>query len=290
MKTVKKIHLFLLLIGLISFNACVENDDYDTPAALELPFALGENDIAVDIASVLGQFTQQGGIFTYETLLELSLEGALPDFVQVGNETNTDMLITQVVNERAPIDWSRNSKIISAGIRAVRRVSEEQGTQLDVMLHIAQPENVEPWFDDAIASGVVDFDLIGLSYYPKWSTTPFSEIEAFTSHIIEKFARDVVVVETAYPWTLSYNDDASNLLGQDALVKGYPASRRGQRDFLLALSSAVTNAGGLGVVYWEPAWVSTDCRTRWGRGSHWENATLFDFKGNLLPGAEFLKP
>ncbi len=68
MKTVKKIHLFLLLIGLISFNACVENDDYDTPAALELPFALGENDIAVDIASVLGQFTQQGGIFTYETL------------------------------------------------------------------------------------------------------------------------------------------------------------------------------------------------------------------------------
>jgi arabinogalactan endo-1,4-beta-galactosidase len=44
-------------------------------------------------------------------------------------------------------------------------------------------------------------------------------------------------------------------------------------------------------VYWEPAWVSTSCPTRWGVGSHWENATLFDFqKGNeLTPAADFLK-
>ena len=50
-------------------------------------------------------------------------------------------------------------------------------------------------------------------------------------------------------------------------------------------------AGGVGVVYWEPAWVSTKCATRWGIGSHWENATLFDFrKGNeLTPAADFLK-
>ena len=48
--------------------------------------------------------------------------------------------------------------------------------------------------------------------------------------------------------------------------------------------------GGVGVVYWEPAWVSTKCTTRWGTGSHWENATLFDFrKGNeLTPAADFL--
>jgi arabinogalactan endo-1,4-beta-galactosidase len=46
----------------------------------------------------------------------------------------------------------------------------------------------------------------------------------------------------------------------------------------------------LGVVYWEPAWVSTDCTTRWGQGSHWENATFFDFQnGNELhAGADFL--
>jgi hypothetical protein len=45
------------------------------------------------------------------------------------------------------------------------------------------------------------------------------------------------------------------------------------------------------VVYWEPAWVSTDCSTRWGQGSHWENATFFDFQnGNEVhEGIEFLR-
>jgi len=48
--------------------------------------------------------------------------------------------------------------------------------------------------------------------------------------------------------------------------------------------------GGVGVVYWEPAWVSTSCKTRWGTGSHWENATLFDFRkaNELTPAADFL--
>jgi arabinogalactan endo-1,4-beta-galactosidase len=39
----------------------------------------------------------------------------------------------------------------------------------EVMLHVAQPENVEPWFTAAVAAGVRDFDFIGVSYYPKWS-------------------------------------------------------------------------------------------------------------------------
>ena len=39
-----------------------------------------------------------------------------------------------------------------------------------VMLHIAQPENVEPWFEAATRAGVTDYDLIGISYYRKWST------------------------------------------------------------------------------------------------------------------------
>ncbi len=44
------------------------------------------------------------------------------------------------------------------------------------------------------------------------------------------------------------------------------------------------------VVYWEPAWVSTECSTRWGQGSHWENATFFDFQnGNEVhQGIDFL--
>ena len=43
-----------------------------------------------------------------------------------------------------------------------------------IMLHIAQPENVEPWFDAATKAGVTGYDVIGMSYYSKWSKEDLS--------------------------------------------------------------------------------------------------------------------
>ena len=99
------------------------------------------------------------------------------------------------------------------------------------------------------------------------------------------------MVEVSYPFTLrDAGDKAPNLLGADSLHDGYPASYQGQRRFMNDVVQMTLRVGGVGVVYWEPAWVSTKCTTRWGTGSHWENATLFDFrKGNeLTPAADFL--
>ena len=66
MKTVKKIQICILATALITLNACVENDDFNTPISLDQPFTLGQNDIATDISAVLGEYAQQGEIFTYE--------------------------------------------------------------------------------------------------------------------------------------------------------------------------------------------------------------------------------
>jgi arabinogalactan endo-1,4-beta-galactosidase len=98
-----------------------------------------------------------------------------------------------------------------------------------------------------------------------------------------------MVVETAYAWTLAWRDSTPNSMGEDSIIRGYPATREGQRKFLQDLSEAVVSNGGAGVVYWASDWVSTDCTTEWGRGSSWENATLFDFDGEALPGLDFVK-
>ena len=47
--------------------------------------------------------------------------------------------------------------------------------------------------------------------------------------------------------------------------------------------------GGAGIIYWEPAWISSKAKTPWGDGSHWDNATFFDAtKGNeALPAFSF---
>ena len=74
-------------------------------------------------------------------------------------------------------------------------------------------------------------------------------------------------------------------------MDGYPATVEGQSRYLEDLTQLVMDADGDGIVYWEPAWVSTGCSTRWGKGSHWENATFFDFhNGNeVLPSIDFMK-
>jgi arabinogalactan endo-1,4-beta-galactosidase len=77
------------------------------------------------------------------------------------------------------------------------------------------------------------------------------------------------------------------VLGADSVIEKYPATPAGQRNYLIDLTQLVIANGGVGTVYWEPAWISSTCKTRWGSGSAWDNAALFDFKGRLLPGADF---
>lgn len=227
--------------------------------------------------------------YTYETLMTLDGRGLLTEYIQVGNEINTELLLMEEVPEHTPINWERNVLLLNAGISAVRRASDDSGKAIGLMLHVAQPENVRPWVDAAAEAGILDFDIMGISYYAKWSKLPLGRVEQAIRELRLRYGKDVVIVETAYPWTLRYNDQAHNILGADSLVEGYPATQDGQRRILIDLMRAVLTGGGLGVVYWEPAWISTRCKTRWGQGSHWENAALFDFHpGNLHKGADFL--
>jgi arabinogalactan endo-1,4-beta-galactosidase len=224
--------------------------------------------------------------FTADTLRELDREGLTPELVQVGNETNGE-IVSSLAKAKEPIDWTRNALLFNAGIKAVRDVGAETRIKPRLMLHIAQPENVEPWFAAAAKAGVTDFDIIGISYYSKWSKRSMADLGATINRLRHTYAADVLVVETAYPFTTDNADSSPNLLGEDSLIAGYPATPAGQKKYLVDLTQLVLANGGAGVFYWEPAWVSTKtCGTRWGKGSNWENAALFDYQGQALEGAE----
>ena len=236
----------------------------------------------------LGTAAQARALYAYtrRTLRSLNAKGLMPDLVQVGNETNPELLGGA---KGKPIDWRRNALLLNAGIRAVRDAARASHRPVRIMLHIAQPENVEPWFDAATRAGVRGYDLIGISYYRKWSTRTVADLGETIRRARAKYKADVLVVETAYPFTLEGEDASPNLLGADSLLPGYPATPDGQRRYLVDLSRTVAANGGSGVVYWEPAWVSTRCRTRWGQGSNWENAAWFDLRTHeALPAFDFL--
>ena len=223
--------------------------------------------------------------YTREVLAALDRDGLMPELVQVGNETNPELM----GGEKKAIDWRRNSALFNAGIKAVRDSGRAGRIAPRVMLHIAQPENVEPWFEAAARAGVTDYDVIGISYYRKWSTRSIAELGETIARVEARFGKDALVVETAYPFTNEGADAAPNLLGPDTLIPGYPATPAGQRRYLIDLTQTVVDHGGIGVVYWEPAWVSTSCKTRWGTGSNWENAAWFSLdRHEALPAFDFL--
>ncbi|MEI9994351.1 MAG: glycosyl hydrolase 53 family protein [Rhizomicrobium sp.] len=257
-------------------------------------WADGDHQIAPKAWAALADSAKQADAlyrYTFDTLATLDRDGLMPDLVQVGNEINRELLGAADWAIDRPIDWTRNALLINAGIKAVRDAGAHSAIKPKIMLHIAQPENAEPWFLAATKAGITDYDIIGLSYYPKWSKYNVAGlgIEIYRLRHIYPHA-EVMVVETGYPWTLQWKDDLANVLGADSVIPGMRPTREDQRKYLLDLRDAVLKSGGDGIVYWAPDWVSTGCMTQWGRGSSWENAALFDFDGELLPGIDFLDP
>ncbi|ACE83887.1 glycoside hydrolase family 53 protein [Cellvibrio japonicus] len=229
--------------------------------------------------------------YTTDTLASLDQQQLLPNLVQVGNETNIEILQAEDTLVHGIPNWQRNATLLNSGVNAVRDYSKKTGKPIQVVLHIAQPENALWWFKQAKENGVIDYDVIGLSYYPQWSEYSLPQLPDAIAELQNTYHKPVMIVETAYPWTLHNFDQAGNVLGEKAVQPEFPASPRGQLTYLLTLTQLVKSAGGMGVIYWEPAWVSTRCRTLWGKGSHWENASFFDAtrKNNALPAFLFFK-
>lgn len=262
------------------------SDSWTDPEKQFIPKAWAQITDANELAKALYDYTT-------ETLAALDKKGLLPDMVQVGNETNIEILQPEQTLVHGIPNWQRNALLFNSGIKAVRDYSaaavKKDGKKIEIVLHIAQPENALWWFKQAKKNGVTDFDIIGLSYYPQWSEYKLPQLPDAIRELKSTYQKDVMIVETAYPWTLKNFDRAGNVLNKKALQPDFPATAKGQLMYLLTLTQLIKKAGGLGVIYWEPAWVSTRCKTLWARGSHWENASFFDATrhNNALPAFLF---
>lgn len=247
----------------------------DTPAAwTDLPFS--------DLVRAVYDHTHQ-------TLSALADQGTPADMVQVGNEINNGMLWPTGSTD----DWARLAELLDAGTRAVRNSTPSA----EVMMHLAEGGDnamFRWWFDSATEHGV-DFDVIGLSYYPYWHGT-LDDLRTNLHDITTRYERDVVVVETSYGFTLENDDDHPNTFDEElAGVAGYPATPEGQSEILHDIAevvAAVPDGRGRGVFYWEPAWIAVEGNgwdpTDPDAGNAWENQALFDYTHTLLPAAEVL--
>ncbi len=126
--------------------------------------------------------------FTKMVITELKDQGTLPDMVQIGNEVNHGILWPEGhVNHLDSL-----AQLISTGTSAVMSVDPSIITLLHVALGGQRDESV--WFINNMIQRGVHFDVIGLSYYPKWHGT-MDDLENTLEYLVGKYNRDLIVVE-----------------------------------------------------------------------------------------------
>ena len=219
--------------------------------------------------------------YTIATLKNLHSENLLPNMVQIGNETNKNIMVADN-SLLEPVDYARNVQLFNAGLKAISDFNEMYGTNIKTVLHVAMnPNDAKNWVGNLKALNIRNFGMLGLSYYPQWQSYTPAQLGEFTSDLYKTYGIKVLVAETGHIWTREWNDNCHNLMSK--MATGYPEKPcpQLQKDFLVEVKEAVRNNGGAGVIAWAPEWVSSTNVTLWGVGSNWENVAFFDFNNQL---------
>lgn len=199
-----------------------------------------------------------------------------PDIIQIGNEINSGLLWPQgnLINQEV-----QSISLLATASETIRG----KAPNTKIMIHYAGVKASDTnWFFNKIKS--VDYDYIGLSYYPIWHEKDLEVVKTAINTLGKTYSKKVIIAETAYPFTLGYNDWTNNIVGLDSqLVSGYPATPDGQKNFVLAIKTLVKESEyGLGFAYWGGEWISFKGNQA-ANGSTFENQAFYDFNNRALP-------
>jgi len=126
--------------------------------------------------------------YTARILKALADQGTSPDMVQIGNEINHGILWP----DGHISDPDNLATLLQSGVAGVEMVDPA----MPVMMHIAlggQNDESVFWLDNMIARGV-KFDIIGISYYPRWHGT-LDDLNFNLHDLVKRYNKPVNVVE-----------------------------------------------------------------------------------------------
>jgi arabinogalactan endo-1,4-beta-galactosidase len=224
--------------------------------------------------------------YTKDVVTQLKNQNTLPEMIQIGNETDSGFLwdYGKVWNDFSN-NWSNYAILVKEAIRAVKEVDTDDSVK--IMLHLSNLENAIFFFDELSAFNV-DYDIIGLSYYPQFHTKDLNLVQFKLNELATTFNKDILMVEVAYPFTFEWNDNNTNYIGsEDQILSQFSATPEGQKAYFTWLVNTIKNIPnnrGIGFCYWAPDWVAFPGNENTSTsGSSWENQCMFDFNLNALP-------
>ncbi|OYV66494.1 MAG: hypothetical protein B7Z72_11245, partial [Gemmatimonadetes bacterium 21-71-4] len=200
---------------------------------------------------------KQVEVYSRNTIKALKEAGAMPDWVQVGNEITRGTLwplgqleIPGDTMYRPPqpydstLQWNHLTRLIKAGIRGVMEGAGD--TPPKIAIHIDRGGNwaTTKWFFDHLDAAHVNYDIIAESFYPEWRHGTLDQLWQNMNECAQRFHKDFLVAETGY--------GASHVQGDNPDMM-WPLTPQGRLQFMVDLVNTVKKApNGLGVMYWAP--------------------------------------
>ncbi len=189
--------------------------------------------------------------YVYASLNTIDPDGDTVAMVQIGNETTGAFAGVKSVSDMC--------SLFESGINAVNAYSTLIEKDVKTVIHITNPEsgNLTKWAKN-LSDYAVDYDIIATSYYPYWHGS-LTNLSSEINKVRTTYGVDVMVAETSYAYTLADSDGHGNTTHDsvDAFANcTEPFSVQGQATSVRNLIATVSAAGGIGVFYWEPAWIT----------------------------------
>jgi arabinogalactan endo-1,4-beta-galactosidase len=224
----------------------------------------------------------QNAIYNYTTsvLQTLKNNNVTPDIVAIGNETTWGFIDdTSTTNGWT---WPEDANKFNSALTAVDDFNISNNTSIKKAVHFT--DNTASWLSGLFTNqGITNYDIIGVSFYPYWSNfTSLTQLGALVNTLKVTYNKDIMIFETGFPWTISNSDSYTNIINSNSNFN-YPITPIGQKQFFNDLVTTVYNAGGKGVLYWEPGWITSTFCDKWGQGSSYENLSFFNFSSNNTP-------
>ena len=197
-----------------------------------------------------------------------------PDAVAIGNEVTGGLLWPLGKLDGTDAAWDRLAGLLSAAAAGVRSVDPA----IRVMVHVDGGGHAgrSAWFFDHLDRRHVDYDTVGLSFYPTWG----DDLDDLRGNLADlaRRGKDVVVAEVGYP-------SRGRLSTPQCRWPATPAGQAACLSAVVATVRATPGGHGRGAVWWYPeAEPVHDLRV-------WEDGRLglFDTGGTVLPAADDLR-
>ena len=199
------------------------SDHFADPAYQDKPEAWKNHDFS--------QLKEDVYNHTYDVMSSLADVGIYPDWVQVGNETNTGMMWP----DGSSNNYNNWSQLINQGYNAIKEVSPSS----KVILHLSNgyDNTLFRTVFDALTNAGTKYDVIGMSYYPYWNGVDYSEniddLSYNLNDMASRYGKEVMITEVGG-------------LESDP-VQSYNIIRS-----VIDKVRGVSNNKGIGIFYWEP--------------------------------------